>query len=204
MDFSLVNTQLLSPLNYLLIIIVMTCLFRLSWFKTGINEYKFRLLMRWRLPSKDYCILNNITLDNEASSVHIGHIIVSKFGLFIIETQNRQGWILGKQEQKYWTQRVYKHTCQFQNPLPQTRMRAIVLKTQFGISTKRIFPIIVFIGDSHFKTPMPDNVTTAKDCMSHIRSKVDILFTEQEVNRMVTALKQQPLSARQASQRAAK
>ena len=35
-------------------------------------------------------------------------MIVSRFGLFVIETKNMKGWIFGNPTQKSWTQQIYR------------------------------------------------------------------------------------------------
>jgi len=44
-----------------------------------------------------------------------------------------------------------------------------------------IFSVIIFIGDSIFKTKMPDNVRFARGGIEYIKSKRDIAFSEDEV-----------------------
>jgi hypothetical protein len=44
---------------------------------------------------------------------------VSRYGVFVIETKNMKGWIFGDPQQKTWTQKIYRHTTKFQNPLLQ-------------------------------------------------------------------------------------
>lgn len=41
--------------------------------------------------------------------------ILSRFD--VVETKNMKGWIFGSANQKQWTQKIFKHTAKFQNPL---------------------------------------------------------------------------------------
>jgi hypothetical protein len=45
----------------------------------------------------------------------------------------------------------------------------------------RMFSIIIFIGDSTFKTKMPENITFARGGIDYIKSKTDIVFNIKEV-----------------------
>ena len=191
MDFTPVSMELLRPLGYLLVIIVMACLLRSPWFKGEVGEYKLRLLMRWRLPRNDYVTLSNIHLDHADGNKHIEYVVVSKFGLFVIQTENMQGWIFGRQRQQQWTQKIYKHSSQFPNPLQQNAKRLKALETHLSIATQRMFSVIAFVGDSNFKAEMPDNVTTVKGCIRYIRSKHEVLFSDQEIDAITALLKQQ-------------
>lgn len=48
-----------------------------------------------------------------------------------------------------------------------------------------IFSVIIFIGDSAFKTKMPDNVRFARGGIENIKSKSDITFSEEEVTNTI-------------------
>ena len=47
------------------------------------------------LDSKKYLIINDLMIENEGKTSQIDHVIVSNYGVFVIETKNYDGWILG-------------------------------------------------------------------------------------------------------------
>ena len=49
------------------------------------------------LPSYEYKIFNDILLATESGTTQIDHIVVSRFGIFVIETKNYRGWITGNE-----------------------------------------------------------------------------------------------------------
>lgn len=49
------------------------------------------------LPSCEYKIFNDILLATESGTTQIDHIVVSRFGIFVIETKNYRGWITGNE-----------------------------------------------------------------------------------------------------------
>ena len=58
-----------------------------------------------------YALLNDLTLpDGQAGTTQIDHILLSPYGIFVIETKNYAGWIFGSEWQKAWTQKIYKKT----------------------------------------------------------------------------------------------
>lgn len=71
-----------------------------------IGELIVNMSARWLLNAKDYIIINNVTLPIENGTTQIDHIIVSKFGIFVIETKNFSGWIFGKKDDLTWTQKI--------------------------------------------------------------------------------------------------
>ena len=72
-----------------------------------------------QLPAKEWHLLNNITLKLENGTTQIDHILVSRYGVFVIETKHYKGWIFGDEKSKQWTQVIYQIKHRFQNPLHQ-------------------------------------------------------------------------------------
>ena len=69
-----------------------------------------------KLPKKEYYILNDIMLEDKYGTHQIDHIVLSNKGIFVIETKNYYGLILGKKKEKKWCQFLGKHKSYFLNP----------------------------------------------------------------------------------------
>ena len=96
-----------------------------------------------RLPKDQYKVLNNVTIPTPKGSSQIDHLIVSIFGIFVIETKNLKGWIYGGEHSEYWTQNIYGNKYQLYNPILQNagHVRALrrVLKEYEPLAAGRIF-----------------------------------------------------------------
>lgn len=67
-----------------------------------------------RYLNDDYVLLNDCTLpDDRGGTTQIDHILISPYGVFVIETKNYKGWIFGSAHQKKWTQQIYKKDLNF-------------------------------------------------------------------------------------------
>jgi restriction system protein len=165
---------------YIFPVIILTYIIRTPWFKGFFGEFQVNLILK-RLPQNEYHRLKNITLPTEDGTTQIDHIVVSKFGVFIIETKNMKGWIFGSANQKLWTQKIFKYSSKFQNPIHQNYKHLKTLEAQLNINIDALFSVVVFIGDSKFKTDMPENVTYASGCLSYIRSHPAELLNQQQV-----------------------
>lgn len=66
-----------------------------------------------------YKVLNNITLQTDGRTTQIDHVVVSNLGLFVIETKNYKGWIIGDEYSEYWTQVIYKRKEKLYNHIRQ-------------------------------------------------------------------------------------
>jgi len=89
-------------------------------FKGWIGEQKTALNMWFSLSANTYRRFHNIILPSKNGTTQIDHPLISRHGLFIVETKNKKGWIFGSENQSKWTQTLYKKKYTFQNPLRQT------------------------------------------------------------------------------------
>lgn len=197
LDFSAIFASVLSSLFqvWCLIPLVLIILFFKSPFGKGLlGEILVNFAANVRLDKQKYHLIKNVTLPAEDGTTQIDHIVVSKFGIFVIETKNMKGWIFGDEKQKTWTQKIYKHTNKFQNPLHQNYKHVKTIETALGIDHGKIFSVIVFVGDSTFKTEMPENVTYAGGFIRYIESKTDKIITQNEVNQIISAIESGRLS----------
>ena len=147
---------------------------------------KLTCSLRFFLDKNDYHLIKDVTLPTEDGTTQIDHIIVSKYGIFVIETKNMKGWIFGSQRQKQWTQQIFQaqikiseSTCT-KTTNTSKRLEDLLL---IGSNARKgsIFSVIIFIGDSTFKTKMPENVRFARGGIEYIKSKTDIVFNLQEI-----------------------
>ena len=72
-------------------------------FRGWIGEKKTSLQLWLSLSRKSYHTFHNIILKSRNGTVQIDHLIVSVYGLFIVETKNKRGWIFGHKDQATWT-----------------------------------------------------------------------------------------------------
>ena len=98
-----------------------------------------------------------------SGSTQVDHVVISRFGIFVIETKYLNGWIFGNARQKMWTQSIYGRNTQFQNPLHQNHLHVLALKGFLGLP-ERSFHSLVFFVDGDFRTEMPENVIGSDLC----------------------------------------
>jgi hypothetical protein len=190
-------SDILSPLFQVWWIfpLILIILFVKSPFGKGlIGETLLNLAIKIRLDKKKYQLLHDVTLRTEDGSTQIDHIIVSQYGVFVIETKNMKGWIFGSEHQKFWTQNIYKQKHTFQNPLHQNYKHTKALEKLLNIDSSKIFSVVVFVGDATFKTEMPDNVVYPRGLFRFIGSHQEIFFTPRDMWRIVEDIEDGRLS----------
>jgi len=105
-----------------------------------------------RLDSKKYKVINNLMINVNGKTVQIDHLIISNFGIFVIETKNYKGFITGNKYNDYWTQTIYKYKEKFYNPIKQNYGHIQALKTILKEFQNIIYyPIVVFTMEADLK-----------------------------------------------------
>nr|WP_194709425.1 NERD domain-containing protein [Vibrio parahaemolyticus] len=163
--------------------------FKSRWLKGVFGEFLVNRLLS-KLPESDYTLIKDVTLPTNDGTTQVDHIVVSRYGIFVVETKNMKGWIFGSARQKQWTQKIYRHSSKFQNPLHQNYKHIKALETLLGCSEERLHSVIVFIGDSTFKTEMPPNVTYARGSIRYIQKFNDVVFSDKDYARLTESINQ--------------
>ena len=184
-----------GPLYLLLgIIAVFAMVIRSAWFKGWLGELEVNLVSRWWLDKRRYHLIKNVTIPTEDGTTQIDHVIVSVYGVFVVETKNLRGWIFGSERERTWTQKLYKKTFKFQNPLHQNFKHTQTLAGLLGMPADRMVSVIVFISDGDFKTVMPPNVTRGWRFIRFIKGHTTPILTEDQVQAIILRIAEQRLA----------
>lgn len=141
--------------------------------KGKVGEFAVALHVKLYLKDVQYILLNDCTLpDEQSDTTQIDHILLSPYGIFIIETKNYKGWIFGSERQKLWTQKIFKKSYKFQNPLHQNYKHQKVLEQVLAdiITPEYLHSIVVFMPDCEFKTDMPVNVFRGAAWVDYVKN----------------------------------
>lgn len=181
MDFSLL-APFASTLFWLLPLAFAIGLLKSPWVKGYLGELLVRLFAHWELDSQTYRRLHNVTLPTPDGTTQIDHVFLSRYGIFVVETKNLSGWIFGSERQAQWTQKLYRHTFRFQNPLRQNYKHLKALEATLGVSLEHLHSVITFVGGGTFKNEMPANVSQGIGFLRYIRLFQQLVFSEAEVD----------------------
>jgi len=181
MDLGPALEPLTMALWYLLPLVLVAALVKSPWFKGKVGESLVNVAARLFLDKSRYHLIKNVTLPTEDGTTQIDHVLVSEFGVFVVETKNMRGWIFGGPEQRFWTQKIYRSNHKFQNPLHQNYKHVKTLQALLGLGDHQIHSVVVFFGDSTFKTPMPANVTQGLGYVRYIKSRQEEVLSPAQV-----------------------
>lgn len=174
---------------WLLPVIIAVSILKTPWFKGLFGEWLVKVSAHYLLDKSIYHAAHNVTVETPDSTTQIDHIFISKYGVFVVETKNYTGWIFGGENQPTWTQKIYKTTNKFQNPLRQNYKHLKALEAALDIPFEHIKSVIVFVGGSTFKTEMPANVTYAGGYIRHIKSFTQAVIDESRVEELLESVR---------------
>lgn len=149
-----------------------------------------------QLPD-EYCVMSDIVLTTKYGTTQIDHIVISKYGLFVIETKNYSGDIYGNDDRLEWTQVIatdvtynrswntytYITKNKFYNPVKQAIGHKFQLKKHLNeCPHAKIIPIVVFTGSANIsKVATKHHVIYVSDLLSTIESYRTAYVTEEDV-----------------------
>ncbi len=167
------------------------------------GERRVNATLGRKLDEQDYTLLEDLTLPTLQGTTQIDHIVLSRFGVFVIETKNMSGWIFGGEDQARWTQVMRRHKSQFQNPLRQNYLHVRVVQDLLGIRLDQLENLVAFVGSAEPKTEMPWNVFWSRgDLYNYLASQRAVRFTDAEVLEFAQKLRNSTLQASKEQRRA--
>jgi hypothetical protein len=146
------------------------------------GESLVRKAIQRHFRSPNYHLLNHITLKFGDSTTQIDHVLVSRFGVFVIETKHYKGWIFANPKHEKWTQVLFHAKFKFQNPLHQNHRHVIAVRELLDfLPYNAIKSVVVFSGNAQFKTDMPNGVFTLPMLIDYLNSCTEELLSMNRV-----------------------
>ena len=194
---------------YILLFVVFIALIIFGWWYRSPRQKGKRgekrihdILMQ--LPD-DYYVMDDVVLETTNGTTQIDHIVVSKYGLFAIETKNYRGEIYGNDNSQKWKQIIvtnvtyskknwktytYVTKNQFYNPVKQAVGHAYRIKENLKEwPYLRVVPIVVFTGKADISRITSENhVIYDTDLLSTIQAYQTSCITDADIKVIVERL----------------
>lgn len=145
-----------------------------------------------KLPDK-YIVFNDLLFMNNGRSTQIDHVVVSPYGVFVIETKGYKGWIFGGENSEFWTQVIYHEKYKFYNPLKQNESHINYLTglLKFSLFPINFIPIVVFNNDATIKAYAADDndVINRRDLLSTIYKYKENTLTPDNIEYIIDKIR---------------
>lgn len=125
----------------IIFLVILYAIFR-TRIKGAIGEFTVNLCYRLFLPRNEYILHKNVIIVEDGKTRQIDHLLVSRYGIFVVETKNYSGKIYGSEHAEQFTQYVGRQVNKFYSPIKQNNGHIYGLKQTLG--DYPYFSIIVF------------------------------------------------------------
>ena len=148
----------------------------------NLSERKGRigeLLVKYKLnklSKEEYRVLNNIMIEVDDKTYQIDHIVISKYGIFVIETKSFRGFIIGVEGCDKWMQFVGKKAYEFPNPIQQNYWHIHALKKLLELDENIFIPIICFTSQVKLKVDSKQRVIKLSRLNSNILGQQNVVL----------------------------
>ncbi len=165
-------------------------------FKGNMGQARVGRMLPTLLERNRYTVMNKVIIPSNGGTVEIDHVVISKFGIFVIKSVFVRGWISGAEFQNRWKQHRFGRTTLFQNPMHQNHLGMQALARVVQAPESKFHTVVVFAGHRGFKKTAPFNVLPAEKLVSHIRKRTENILSEDQAGRILLGIEESRLRPR--------
>lgn len=145
-----------------------------------------------RLPY-EYRVLSDLLLPrSNGQTSQIDHVVVSQYGVFMVEVKNYHGSVTGRGNEKYWLHQVGSEQHRFYNPIWQNHGHIRALQEIIGDEEPSIYVnLVVFGNGAQLDVRSREWVGHVDELLSVIERYQTVRLSEDQVEQIVERLKQE-------------
>lgn len=142
------------------------------------------------LPCEEYQVFNDLLIRDGNYTTQVDHIVISRYGVFVLETKNVHGKVYGSGNSEFWKQylpdtgyRRYGYTKEHQlrNPIWQNDGHIKSLRRLIFGNDLPIFGIVVFPNETEINVMAEKPVLKMSEVVSYIKRQDDIILSYDQV-----------------------
>lgn len=142
--------SLINPTNIIIFILLILVTVFYKKIRGFMGEFWVKQELK-KLPKDKYIILNDIMIKSSKGTHQIDHIIISKYGIFVVEMKNYYGLITGEEHQNKWIQHLGKNKYYFNNPIHQNYGHIKAFEELLNLSEDKFISIICISNQAKLK-----------------------------------------------------
>lgn len=160
--------------------------------KGDVGEQIVKVAVLSKLDAAQYRHFSNLIIPASNGTTQIDNIVVSPFGVFVIEAKYFQGWIFGGAKQEKWTHTLSRfEKYAFANPIRQNYGHIKALARLLRQPESRFHSVVVFAHrNCQLKTELPANVCLQHNFIEYIQGFTKNIVDDAALARMNTILQQ--------------
>ena len=143
----------------------------------------------------EYCVLDNIIIPDQVTdpnkkyTTQIDHVVVSPYGIFVIETKNYSGRVYGEEKSQQWAQTFKAKEGQFfYNPVKQNWGHIYALSEHLRLNVRLFKPVVVFSNNCRLNVESTVPVIYVSELKNRILSYTEIIIPERKITEIINRL----------------
>ena len=150
-----------------------------------------------KLNQKNYEVFHDLQFSINGKISQIDHLVISNYGVFVIETKNYKGMIKGREHDANWTQIIGKYKNPFYSPIRQNRGHIYALKHVLrGFRLEEFESIIVFTNRGTLNVKSVTPVIYPKRLVKQIKKNREVIISDDLKQCLIRRIKEENLSKR--------
>ncbi|BBN83477.1 hypothetical protein PA25_34620 [Pseudoalteromonas sp. A25] len=133
------------------------------------------------LPKSAYTLTGKVYFFADGKMHQIDELVVSKFGIFVVQYQRQAGAIWEDAHSDLWTQSIDDERYYFDNPMTELSQKIKWVKGLLDVE-HHVDGCVVFPNDVHFRTEMPEQVCLYKGAPNYIKQFNTEQFTSLQLD----------------------
>ena len=142
-----------------------------------------------KLNKNEYVVLNDMMVSNGRQTSQIDHVVVSLYGVFVLETKNYKGVVGGVESSELWTHTVRNREYKFYSPIRQNSGHVKAVKEILEkFRTVPVYSIIVFTSNTELNVDTTTLVVSISDLLSMLSCCRHVVATSGMMHEMSSIL----------------
>ncbi len=136
------------------------------------------------LPSAEYELFLNVHVPrpNSDRTIEVDHVVVSRFGVYAIETKTWPGTLSQARDPEVWVQKMGRAVNEHANPVTQNRRQVRALTEYLGLRTDAVHGLVCMNApDTTFATQTPSSVVPATRLSARIVKNQKAVLSDEGV-----------------------
>ena len=160
--------------------------------KGDVGEQIVKVAVLSKLDAAQYRHFSNLIIPASNGTTQIDNIVVSPFGVFVIEAKYFQGWIFGGAKQEKWTHTLSRfEKYAFANTIRQNYGHIKALARLLRQPESRFHSVVVFAHrNCQLKTELPANVCLQHNFIEYIQGFTKNIVDDAALARIHSVLQQ--------------
>lgn len=143
------------------------------------------------LPFDDYLVFNDLLIKDGNRTTQIDHIIISRYGVFVLETKNIHGKVYGSENKEFWSQYLpdwgYKRygstqAHELRNPLWQNAGHIKSIRRLVLGNDVPVYGIVVFPSDTLVRVTAEQPILKMREVVPYIKQYQDVVLLYEQMD----------------------